>query len=292
VAIEQSRSELASLVKQAGQTASAAAHHFDPEEHTLSTDGLRDAVVQNVKPALRMLLGAVCFVLLIACVNVANLLLARAEGRQREMAIRSALGASLRRLTAQFVTEGLVLSLGGALLGLFLAQSGLRLVAGASEASLPRAAEIAIDPRVFLFALGICVVTGLVFGLTPILHVAKQNLQNALKSTASSTTGPAATQRFRHALVVSELALALILLIGTGLMLRAFWNLQQVNAGFDPAHLVTAQIALPRATYPNDPAEVSFWTRLEERLAALQGVESAALVSSLPPRKGTSYSDT
>jgi predicted permease len=289
VTIEQSRSELTSLVKQAGETASAAAHHFDPEEHTLSTDGLRDAVVQNVKPALRMLLGAVCFVLLIACVNVGNLLLARAEGRQREIALRGALGASLPRLARQFVTEGLLLSFLGAALGVLLACGGLHLVKTASEASIPRAAEIGLDARVLFFAIGICVVSGLVFGLTPLMHLAKQNLQDALKSAAASTTGTSSAQLVRHTLVVSELALALTLLIGTGLMLRAFWNLQQVNAGFNPGNVITASLSLPRPIYPDDASAMNFWSRLEERVTALPGAESAALISDLPPRKGAEY---
>jgi len=239
-----------------------------------------------------MLLGAVCFVLLIACVNVANLLLVRADGRQREIAIRGALGASLGRLTFQFVMEGVVLSFVGAALGLLLAQGGLHLIKGASETSIPRAAEITIDAPVFLFAAAVCVLTGILFGLTPIAHVAKQNLQGALKSAAASTTGSSRTQRFRHALVVSELAIALMLLIGAGLMLRAFWKLQEVNPGFNPAHVVTASVALPRASYPNNASKMSFWSRLEERMAALPGVESAALVSGLPPRKSTSYTTT
>jgi predicted permease len=285
VTIDQARAEFDALVRQSQATAAPRTHGFHSEGHTIVTYGLHDEVVRGVKPALRMLLGAVCFVLLIACVNVANLLLARAEARQREIAIRGALGAGLQRLALQFVTEGLVLSFVGAALGLGLAHGGLQLVRSVSEASLPRAAEIAIDGRVFLFAIGVCVVTGIVFGLTPILHVSKQNLQSALKSTALSTTGPAGTQRFRQALVVSELALALVLLIGTGLMLRAFWNLQQVNAGFDPGQIVTAQVALPPATYPDDRARASFWTRLQQRLAVLPGVESATLVSGLPPRK-------
>src|SRR6185503_6310618 len=124
--------------------------------------------------------------------------------------------------------------------------------------------EITLDARVFVFAIAICIATGIVFGLTPILHVAKQNLQGALKSAAASTTGAVGTQRFRHTLVISELALALMLLIGTGLMLRAFWKLQQVNAGFQPANVITASIALPRATYPDDPSKMSFWSRLEQ----------------------------
>ena len=289
---EQGRTELNSYVKFSQETAAANSHSFHTNGHTIVSHGLHDETVRSVKPALQMLLGAVCFVLLIACVNVANLLLARAEARQREIAIRGAMGASLRRLTMQFVTEGLVLSFVGAVLGLLLAQGGLQLVKSASEANIPRASEIAIDARVFLFAVAVCIVTGIAFGLTPIMHLMKQNLQGALKSAAASTTGPTGTQRFRHALVVSELALALVLLIGTGLMLRAFWNLQQVNAGFQPARILTASVTLPRATYPDDGSKMSFWSRFEERLATLPGVESAALASTLPPREATSYSDT
>jgi putative ABC transport system permease protein len=292
VSLEQAREELRSYVKISQETAAPNTHSFHTQGHTLVSYSLHEETVRSVKPALRMLLGAVCFVLLIACVNVANLLLARTEARQREIAIRGALGAGLRRLTRQFVTEGLVLSVFGAALGLLLAQGGLQLVKTLSEASIPRASEIAIDGRVFLFALAVCLITGLVFGLTPMLHLARQSLQGALKSAATSTTGATGTQRFRHGLVVSELALALMLLIGTGLMLRAFWNLQRVNAGFQPAGVVTASLALPRATYPDDPSKMSFWSRLEPRLSALPGVESAALVSGLPPQKSTSYSDT
>src|SRR5205823_7283331 len=202
----QAQAEFDSVVKRLADTASAGGHTFHPEGHPVVSYGLQDEVVRGVKPALRMLLGAVCFVLLIACVNVANLLLARSEARQREIAIRGAVGASLRRLTFQFVTEGLVLSSLGAILGLLLAYGGLQLTKRASETSIPRASEIAINGHVVLFALAVCVLTGIVFGLTPIMRAVKQNFHDTLKSTAASTTGPSATQRFRHALVVSELA--------------------------------------------------------------------------------------
>jgi predicted permease len=292
VSPQQARAELEGWVKEAHATTAPGQHRFDPEEHPIASYVLQDEVVRGLKPALTMLLGAVCFVLLIACVNVANLLLARAEARQREMAIRGALGASFGRLIRQFVTEGLVIAVLGATLGLVLAHGGLHLVKSVSEASLPRAAEIAIDGRVFFFALGICVVTGLAFGLTPLWHVARQDLQTALKSTTAASTGAAGTQGFRHALVVSELALALILLAGTGLMLRAFWNLQQVEAGFDGGGVVTAQISLPRATYPDRPVRMDFWQRLLEKSGSIPGMQSVAVVSDLPPQKSTSYSDT
>src|SRR3989449_773400 len=288
----QAQAEFDSVVKRLADTASAGGHTFHPEGHPVVSYGLQDEVVRGVKPALRMLLGAVCFVLLIACVNVANLLLARAEGRQREIAIRGALGASRRRLIVQFVTEGVVLSSLGAVIGLLLAYNGLALVKAASDASIPRSSEIGFDAPVFLFAIAICIVTGVVFGLTPLTHVIRHRVYDALKSAAASTTGTTSTQRFRHILVVSELALALMLLIGTGLMVRAFWKLQEVNAGFDPKHVMTALVALPEETYRDPQATIGFWTRLEERLKSLPGIKSAAILSGLPPAHGTVYWDT
>ncbi len=292
VTAPQAQAEFDSLVKSWAETASPSGHQFHPKFHTIVTYGLRDEVVRGVRPALRMLLGAVCFVLLIACVNVASLLLARAESRQREIAIRGAIGASRRRLTFQFVIEGVILSAVGVLLGLGLARGGLQLVKASSEASLPRASEIAIDAHVFLFAVAICVLTGVFFGLTPLAHVVKQNIHDALKSAAASTTGATLTQRFRQALVVSEFAMALVLLIGTGLMVRAFWKLQRVNSGFEPENVATAFIALPESAYPSNQTIVGFWTRLEQQLTELPGIESAVLVSGLPPAHGTSYADT
>jgi putative ABC transport system permease protein len=289
VTARQAQSELDSLVKLSQETMSTRNHSFLTNAHTMVSYGLHDEVVRGVRPALRALLGAVCFVLLIACVNVANLLLARVEARQREISVRSAIGAGLPRLARQFVTEGIVLSVIGAALGLFLAHGGLALVKAAGEANIPRASEITIDTRVFFFALAVCVATGIIFGLTPIVHVAKQNLQSALKASAASTTGGSTTQRFRHALIVSEMALALVLLVGTGLMLRAFWKLQQVNSGFEPRNVVTAYTSLPRPIYPDDNSRMNFWSRLEERLKRIPGVESVGLVSEVPPVERTSY---
>jgi predicted permease len=289
VTARQAQSELDSLVKRSQETMSARSHSYGTNMHTMVSYGLHDEVVRGIRPALRALLGAVCFVLLIACVNVANLLLARVEARQREISVRSAIGASLPRLARQFVTEGIVLSAIGAALGLFLAHGGLELMKAAGEANIPRASEITIDTRVFFFAIAVCVGTGIIFGITPIVHVTKQNLQHALKASAASTTGGSATQRFRHALIVSEMALALVLLVGTGLMLRAFWKLQQVNPGFDPHQVVSAYTSLPRPIYPDDNSRMSFWTRLEQRLKTIPGVESAALVSEVPPVERTSY---
>ena len=284
----QAQAELHSVVKRLGETGSG--HRLDLKDHPVVIYGLRDEVVRGVRPALRMLLGAVGFLLLIACVNVANLLLARAEARQREIAIRGALGAGVGRLARQFMTEGLLLSSASVAVGLLLASGGLEMIKSARAASIPRAAEIAIDARVAVFAVAISLLTGVGFGLTPLSHVARRNLQNALKSAASSTTGAAGVQRFRQALVVGELALALTLLIGTGLMLRAFWNLQEVHAGFDPKKVETMYVALPNSTYGDREAR-DFWTRLETRLNTMSGVENAALSTGLPPVYPANYND-
>jgi putative ABC transport system permease protein len=179
-----------------------------------------DEVVGSVRLAMLVLLAAVGFVLLIACVNVANLLLARAEARQREIAIRKALGAAVSRLAAQFVTEGIVLSLLGAVLGLMLAFVGLRVIVTVNAGSIPRAGEIAIDIPVLVFTLAVLIATGVSFGVAPLAQVLAQNVHDTLKAAASRTTATVSASRFRRILVVGELALALVLLIGSGLSIR------------------------------------------------------------------------
>jgi putative ABC transport system permease protein len=235
-----------------------------------------------VRPALAVLMGAVVFVLLIASVNVANLLLARAEARQREIAIRSALGASFWRLLRQFITEGVLLSSVGAVLGLALAFGGLRLIKLTNAGSIPRAAEIGIDGNVLVLALVITILTGVVFGLAPALHLAVRNIFGLLKDAAGGSTSTLSAQAFRRALVATEVALALVLLIGCGLMLRAFWKLQQVNVGFDPKNLVTMRITLPGAAYRDNLKIESFWSRLKEETSRLPGVKMA-IASGLAP---------
>src|SRR5215831_865019 len=245
VSAQQAQSELEALVKYWGQTGSAKEHHFNPQNHTLVSFPFQSEIVSNVRPALVMLLGAVVFVLLIACVNVANLLLARAEARQREIAIRSALGASFWRLLRQFITEGVLLSSAGAVLGLALAFAGLRLIKLTNAGSIPRAAEIGIDRNVLLLALVVTVLTGVVFGLAPALHLAVRNIFGLLKDAGGGSTSTLSAQAFRRLLVAAEVSLALALLIGCGLMVRGFWKLQQVKVGFDPKNLLTMRITLP-----------------------------------------------
>ena len=288
----QAQSELSALVQAYGEKAAPKTHAFTPKNHNLVSFPLQAEVVSSVRPALLMLLGAVAFVLLIACVNVANLLLARAEARRREIAIRSALGANVGRLARQFATEGILLSLIGAILGLGLAFGGLRLIQLTNAGGLPRAAEIGMDWRVLLFTLGTSVVTGILFGLAPFFPLFFEQLTDSLKNTAGSTTGGSGAQMFRRVLVAGELALALVLLIGCGLMVRAFWKLQEVHTGMNPQNVITMRVALPRATYAKNEQADAFFSRLEDRLNQIPGVESAALASGLAPQRPPNMNDT
>ena len=293
VTAEQAQAELQAYELSMGELhKSANEHFFNPKNHTLVSFPLQAEVVGNARPALLMLLAAVCFVLLIACVNVANLLLARAEARRREIAIRSALGAGLGRLARQFVTEGLLLSACGAVLGLVLAFGGLRVIQLTNAGSLPRAGEIGIDLRVLLFTVFATVFTGVLFGLAPMFSVVVKNLQDSLKDTSGSTTSNSGAQSFRRVLVAGELAMALVLLIGCGLMIRGFWKLQQVNTGVNATNVVTMQISLPNSTYPKPEQLDQFWKRLDEKIAQIPGVQSAAIAFGLPPMRPPNMNDT
>ncbi len=288
----QAQAELAALVQTYSERRAPKTHGFDVKNHTIVSFPLQAEVVSSVRPALLMLLGAVAFVLLIASVNVANLLLARAEARRREIAIRGALGAGLSRLARQFATEGILLALTGAVLGLILAYGGIRLVQLTNAGGIPRAGEIALDWRVLLFTLIISVVTGILFGLAPIAPLLVSGIGNTLKQTSNSTTAAGGAQVFRRALVVGELAMALVLLVGCGLMLRAFWKLQEVHTGLQPDGVITMRVSLPNGTYTDGARITDFWTRLEQRIAQIPGVRSAALVSGLPPLRPPNMNDT
>ncbi|HUB32196.1 MAG TPA: ABC transporter permease [Bryobacteraceae bacterium] len=267
-------------------------HPFSPQFHPIVTYPLQDEVVRTIRPALWMLMGAVGFVLLIACVNVANLLLARAEARQREIAIRKALGAGVGQLARQFTVEGLLLSVGGALAGVGFAFAGLRVMAAAARASLPRAAEVAIDHTVLAVTFGVSLVTALVFGLAPMVQTAVGTLHDTLKATGGRTAGSVTSNRFRSVLVASELALALMLLIGTGLMIRAFWKLSEVYPGFRADGLLTLRVNLPQATYTRPEQVNGFWRALERKINSVPGVESASLTNGLPPERPINANDT
>jgi putative ABC transport system permease protein len=284
--------ELASLVQSYGEHKAPKTHSFDPKNHTLVSYPLQAEVVSGVRPALLMLLGAVAFVMLIASVNVANLLLARAEARRREIAIRGAMGAGLWRLARQFVTEGILLALCGAALGLALSYAGVRMVQLTNAGGIPRADEIVMDSRVLVFTLVTSLVTGALFGLAPLVPLMVSGISGSLKDAAGSTTAAGGAQLFRRALVVGELAMALVLLIGCGLMLRAFWKLQEVHTGFAGENVITMRVSLPSGTYSDNAKIENFWTRLDQRISHMPGVPSAALAYGLPPLRPPNMNDT
>jgi putative ABC transport system permease protein len=292
VSFAQAQGEISRYVKHSSETVAPANHPFDPKFHPVVLAGFQDEVVHTVRRAMLVLLGAVGFVLLIACVNVANLLLARSEARRREIAVRAAIGAGRGKLLQQFVVEGLLLSLAGAALGLLLAFGGLRLLVAGSAGSIPRVAEVTIDWQVLLFTLAVSVATGMVFGLAPILHMRSSQWNDILKAAAGRTTSSLMAHRFRAALVTSELALALVLLIGAGLMVRAFWKLQEVHAGFDPNHVLTMRLSLPSSVYREPSSIVGFWQSLLARTAVLPGVVSVSVASGLTPNRPINANDT
>src|SRR6266700_1139557 len=241
---------------------------------------LHAQVVGSFRSVLLVLFGAVAFVLLIGCVNVANLLLARATSRQREVAIRSALGATRLRLIRQLVTESLGLALAGGSLGVLVASWGINLLKLMVPDNFPRKGDIRMDESVLIFTLLASVGTGLIFGLAPAFQASRIHLTQSLKEGERGADG-LGRNRLRSALVVSEVALALVLLIGTGLMLRSFVRLQDVNPGFAPDHLLTMEISLPEARYP-DPKKAAFFARLLDQVRALPGVQSAGAIGHLP----------
>ena len=289
--LEQARAEMAVLV--AGwEEANPDTHVPNPEGHPIFLTGLQDDLVGGTRPALVLLLGAVGFVLLIACANVANLLLARAESRQKEIAVRAALGAGRGRLIRQFLTEGVVLSLIGGALGLLVGYAGVRLLLATNPRGIPRALEIGLDGNVLLFTLLVSIVTGLIFGLAPALHLTRRTVTQSLRDGTGRTTAGGARQRVRRLLVVSEVALAVILVVGSTLMLRSFSALQDVDPGFDPDGLLSFQLFLPSASYPEPVAQAAFLERLLDRLSSLPGVQSASAMSGLPPRRDVNANDT
>ncbi|HTS24808.1 MAG TPA: ABC transporter permease [Bryobacteraceae bacterium] len=292
VSMGQADAEMLRYAQHSLDTLGQKMHPFSPKFHPIVLAGFQDEVVHTVRKTMLVLLGAVVCVLLIACVNVANLLLARSEARRREIAVRAAIGAGILRLLRQFVVEGILLSLTGAALGTLLAFGSLRLLVATNAGSIPRAGEIDIDWQVLLFTLTVSVATGIAFGLAPILHMKPSSLYDTLKAAAGRTTSAVAASRFRAVLVTVELALALILLIGSGLMVKAFWKLQEVNAGFDPDHLLTMRLSLPTSAYKDPPAIGGFFQSLEERANTLPGVISASLGSALPPETPLLANDT
>jgi putative ABC transport system permease protein len=236
----------------------------------------------GVRPALWVLMGAVAFLLLIACSNVANLLLVRGDARLRELALRTAVGAGPGRLVRQMITESLLLATGGAVLGLGLAAAGLRTLVAVDPTSLPPLAPVALDGTVVLFTLGLGVLTTMVFGLLPALRTLGLNLVDALREGSQQATVGGGRQRLRSALVVAEVALAVVLVIGAGLMLRSLSALGRIDLGFNPDRVLTMRLSVPTTRYDTPEKVVVFYRELMARVRALSGVEAAGVVRVLP----------
>ncbi|MCU1260603.1 MAG: hypothetical protein JWO80_3488 [Bryobacterales bacterium] len=243
---------------------------------------LYQEVVGRTQHMLLVLLGAVGLLLLIACVNAANLLLARSSARVREIAVRAALGAARARIVRQLLTESLLIALAGAALGTLLAMGGLRELVSFLPAGFPRAAEIRLDSGVFAFTLVVAVLTGLLFGLVPALAASRTNLQQSLRESGRGASGSGRQLRLRNLLVIGETALACVLLIAAGLMLHSFVNLLDADPGFRPQQVLTASIALPFEHYRDGPRIVRFYEQLIARLESLPGVQSAGAGIDLP----------
>ncbi|HEY8649559.1 MAG TPA: ABC transporter permease [Chthoniobacterales bacterium] len=239
-------------------------------------------MVGNVRPALLVLLGAVALVLLIACANVANLLLARAAVRRREMAIRAALGASRIRIIRQLLAESFLLALFGATGGLIVAWWGLDVLVALGPGDLPRANEIAINPLVGAFTFCVAIFSTLLFGLLPSLELARCDVSAALQQGAKGSTSGFHSNRLRGLLIISQVALSLLLLIGAGLLLKTFANLRATNPGFDPSHVMTANFVLNSANYPEPDEQLRFYDQFIAKLRALPGVESVGAIAPLP----------
>jgi len=242
----------------------------------------QEQTVKAIRPALLVLLGAVAFLLLIACANIANLMLARGASRQKELAIRAALGASRLRVVRLLLSESLMLSLAGGCLGLLLAVWGTNALVALAPDNIPRLNEVGVDARVFGFTLAVSLVTGIVFGLVPALHAAKPDLNEALREGLRGSMGSASGKRTRSVLVVVEVALSLVLIIGAGLMIKSFLRLQQMNIGFNPDHVLAVSVSLPSSRYPEDRQQVAFFQEALERLQSLPGIQSAGATTGLP----------
>jgi putative ABC transport system permease protein len=283
VSFEQAREEMAVI----GARLSA---EFPAENrnHTTSVLQLREALVGDTRTALLVLLGAVGLVLLIACANVATLMLARATTRQKELAIRMAVGGARARLVQQMLTESLVLAMAGGTVGLLLAVwsiAGLRGMLPAQFSALPGIDTVGLDARVLAAAFIVSLITGLAFGAAPALAASDQRVGATINEGARGSSAGGGGRRLRSTLVVAELALSLMLLVGAGLLMASFWNLTEVSPGFRPSQVVTTRLTLPFVRYPDHPHAVAFYQAVSERLRAMPGVERVAF-SSAPPFSG------
>jgi putative ABC transport system permease protein len=259
--------------------------------HILQMKPLQDEILGSAGRSIWVLQAAVGFVLLIACANLANLLLARAESRHREFAVRTALGATRWRLLRQFMTEGVMLSLVGGVLGVVLARVGMRALLSAYPASLPRTSEVTVDLPVLLFTFGVAVLTGVLVGLAPLMHTRASGLLTALKEGGAKGATNAARHHVRRGLVMAEVALAVMLVIGAGLLLRTVYNLTRVDGGFDRSRLVTFSMTLPQAT-STATGRLQTYQRLLEKLRSVPGVLGVSAMTGLPPNRPLNANDT
>ena len=248
---------------------------------------LKEKVVGQVRPALLVLLGAVGFVLLISCANVAHMLLARTAARHREIAVRSAMGASRSRVVQQFLTESIMLSLAGGLTGLALALGGVRVLVALGGADIPRSETIGVDGHVLLFALATSVLTGIAFGLVPALHTSKLNVSESLKEGERGSSEGVCRNRLRSLLVASEFALALMLLAGAGLMIRSFVALENIDPGFNPRNVLSMVVSVAGTKQAQPNRRAAFYQELIQRVQGLPGVQSASAINHFCPWQGT-----
>jgi putative ABC transport system permease protein len=250
---------------------------------------LSEQIVGNFRTSLLVMLGAVVFVLLIGSANVANMLLARAAARQKEMAIRTALGAGRWRIVRQLLTESMLLSLTSGTLGLLVAIWGIDLLLALSPRDLPRVKEVTIDLRVLGFTLGVSLLTGILFGLLPALQASRPNLNERLKAGGRSASSGISRQRVRSFLVVGEIALSLVLLIGAGLLIKSFLRLQSVNPGFNSKNVLTMQLDLSGPNYKKGAQVIAFHDQLLERIKGLPGIQFASTRSFVPIASDASF---
>jgi putative ABC transport system permease protein len=276
VALAQAQAEMSALSARLSQE-----HPEKTSGHGVKIVGLADIVVGDIGRALLVLLGAVGFVLLIACANLANLMLARIGGREREIALRTALGASRMRIVRQLLTESLLLAVAGGGIGLLLAVWAVRWLVSLSHNTLPRMDEISVDPRVAGFTVLVSVATGVLFGLVPALQVSRTDLTDALKESGRTTAG-LRKQRLRSVLVASEVALSLVLLVGAGLLIRSFAKLNQLDPGFNPERVLTMGVTLLPNKYPEEQQVATVYSQILERAATVPGVISVSATTGLP----------
>jgi putative ABC transport system permease protein len=298
VTMQAAQTELDSLIKTWGARIGLPekSHVFSPLKergaHILQMKSLTDEMLGGASRSIWVLQAAVGFVLLIACANLANLLLARAETRHREFAVRTAIGATRGRLLQQFMTESVLLSIIGGALGLVLARVGVQALVRAYPTSLPRTTEISVDPTVLAFTFLVALASGVLFGLAPIMHTRVKGLVTALKEGGDKGATGAARHHVRRALVMAEVALAVMIVIAAGLLVRTVYNLTGVDAGFNRSRLVTYSITLPRSTYPQASARMQVYQSLIDKMRAVPGVQNASGMTGLPPNRPVNANDT